>query len=66
MSSPSTRRDPWTKLHAWRNHPVFRGTNQLRAAFPGLGIATVAFTAYCIGEWAFSKNSSKHVEGTHH
>ncbi|KAI8057275.1 hypothetical protein BDF22DRAFT_616539 [Syncephalis plumigaleata] len=66
MSSPTTRRDPWAKLHAWRNHPVFHSRNQLRGAFPGLGIATVAFTVYCLGEWAFSKKSHKSVENGHH
>jgi NADH dehydrogenase (ubiquinone) 1 beta subcomplex subunit 3 len=66
MSSPTARRDPWAKLHAWRNHSIFQGRNQLRSTFPGLGIATVAFAAYCLGEWAFSKKSHKSVEGGHH
>ncbi|RKP24786.1 hypothetical protein SYNPS1DRAFT_16629 [Syncephalis pseudoplumigaleata] len=66
MSSSTTpRRDPWAKLHAWRNHPVFHGRNQLRLAFPGLGIATVAFAVYCVGEWALAKKPSRHVEGGH-
>ncbi|KAJ1504947.1 hypothetical protein HMI55_006834 [Coelomomyces lativittatus] len=48
-SSPlNSNPDPWARHHAWRYHPVFSTSNQLKHAFPGLGIATVAFTFYCI------------------
>ncbi|RKP10569.1 NADH dehydrogenase 1 beta subcomplex subunit 3 [Thamnocephalis sphaerospora] len=65
QSSSTVRRDPWAKLEAWRKHPVFSRTAQLRASFPGLGIATVAFAAYCGVEWALTKKSDKPAEGHH-
>ncbi|ERM99784.1 hypothetical protein AMTRI_Chr11g158830 [Amborella trichopoda] len=40
----------------WRKHPMLG--NQLRHATPGLGIAIVAFTIYCVGEAAYNRFSS--------
>ncbi|PGH20384.1 hypothetical protein AJ80_03652 [Polytolypa hystricis UAMH7299] len=54
--------DPWKRREAWRYTGPFSRWSRLRSAFPGLGIATVAFTAYCAYEWAFL--SDKHDE--HH
>ena len=41
-------KDPWTKREAWRNHSYFSVKNRSRNMFPGLGIATIAFTAYVL------------------
>jgi NADH dehydrogenase (ubiquinone) 1 beta subcomplex subunit 3 len=38
---------------AWRYHGTFTRWNRFRAAFPGLGIATVAFAGYCTYEYFF-------------
>jgi NADH dehydrogenase (ubiquinone) 1 beta subcomplex subunit 3 len=59
-NSTTTRRDPWAKLEAWRKHAIFSRSAQFRGAFPGLGIATVAFAAYCGIEWAMNNNKEKH------
>ncbi|KAH0766851.1 hypothetical protein KY285_002722 [Solanum tuberosum] len=40
----------------WRKHPML--SNQFRHAFPGLGIAVVAFSIYCVGEFAYNKMST--------
>ncbi|GFY94380.1 NADH dehydrogenase [ubiquinone] 1 beta subcomplex subunit 3-B like [Actinidia chinensis var. chinensis] len=37
----------------WRKHPMLK--SQLRHAFPGLGIALVAFGVYLVGEAAYNK-----------
>jgi len=42
----SLYRDPWAKREAWRKHPVFSSRAMLKGAFPGFGIAVVAFTIY--------------------
>ncbi|KAI8871531.1 hypothetical protein GQ42DRAFT_93466 [Ramicandelaber brevisporus] len=47
--------DPWAKADVWRNHSFFGFRNNLRGMFPGLGIATVIFTAYCVGEYLYDK-----------
>lgn len=48
MSSPGPQlyRDPWAKREAWRKHPIFSSRSLLKSAFPGLGIAIVAFSVY--------------------
>ncbi|KAI9140828.1 NADH-ubiquinone oxidoreductase B12 subunit family-domain-containing protein [Paraphysoderma sedebokerense] len=51
-------RNPWARVDAWRNHPIFSRTAMFRGAFPGLGIATVAFTIYCVGEYVMESNQS--------
>jgi NADH dehydrogenase (ubiquinone) 1 beta subcomplex subunit 3 len=40
--------DPWAKLEAWRKHPVYSRTAQIRGLFPGFGIAVVAFSTYVV------------------
>jgi NADH dehydrogenase (ubiquinone) 1 beta subcomplex subunit 3 len=53
--------DPWARLHAWRYHPIFSRQAQLRGAFPGLGIATVAFAGYCVAEkFLWNEDHSHH------
>ncbi|OIT06923.1 nadh dehydrogenase [ubiquinone] 1 beta subcomplex subunit 3-b, partial [Nicotiana attenuata] len=44
------------KRDEWRKHPML--TNQFRHAFPSLGIAVVAFSIYCVDEFAYNKMSS--------
>ena len=38
--------DPWARLYAIRDHPYFSPIQKVRRAFPGLGIALVAFGVY--------------------
>ncbi|KAI8980819.1 NADH-ubiquinone oxidoreductase B12 subunit family-domain-containing protein [Pilobolus umbonatus] len=52
--------DPWAKREAWRKSPIFSKTSNLKTLFPGLGIATVAFAAYCTYEHFFLNKSNKH------
>ncbi|XP_047306882.1 NADH dehydrogenase [ubiquinone] 1 beta subcomplex subunit 3-B-like [Impatiens glandulifera] len=50
----------------WRKHPML--SNQFRHAFPGLGIAVVAFSIYCVGEYAYDKiyaPSHSHSSSSH-
>ena len=44
---------------AWRYEGAFTRWNRFSGAFPGLGIATVAFTGYCLYEHFF-------MESDHH
>ena len=52
--------DPWAKREAWRKHPLFSKGSNFRTMFPGLGIATVAFIAYCGVENFFLKYEKHH------
>lgn len=52
--------DPWYRFYEWKTHPYFSKTNQLKKAFPGLGIATVAFGLYCIYDEFIVKKNSGH------
>ncbi|KAI7867744.1 NADH-ubiquinone oxidoreductase B12 subunit family-domain-containing protein [Spinellus fusiger] len=52
--------DPWAKREAWRRHSFFVKTNSVRSIFPGLGLATVAFAAYCGYEAIFLKDKKHH------
>lgn len=47
---------------AWRYQGVFTRFNRFKRAFPGLGIATVAFAGYCAYEHFFLKDEH-HGEG---
>ncbi|KAK8213164.1 hypothetical protein M8818_002462 [Zalaria obscura] len=38
--------DPWKRAEAWRYTGPFTRWNRLKGAFPGLGVATVAFGVY--------------------
>lgn len=54
--------DPWAKREAWRKSPIFSKPSNLKTLFPGLGIATVAFAAYCTYEHFFLNKKG----GNHH
>jgi NADH dehydrogenase (ubiquinone) 1 beta subcomplex subunit 3 len=38
--------DPWARLYTMRSHPFFSPMHRLKRAFPGLGIAIVAFGVF--------------------
>lgn len=38
--------NPWAKRDEWRYTGQFTRFNRFKSAFPGFGIAVVAFTAY--------------------
>ncbi|EIW62662.1 uncharacterized protein TRAVEDRAFT_114259 [Trametes versicolor FP-101664 SS1] len=52
---PQLYRDPWAKREAWRKHPVFSRRAMFARAFPGFGVAVVAFTTYVIAENMLTK-----------
>lgn len=41
-------KDPWYRREAWRWNPYFSPINVFRKSFPGLGIASLAFSAYLV------------------
>lgn len=49
-------RDPWARAEQWRYTGPFTRSNRLKRAFPGLGIATVAFAGYLVYEAVFMKD----------
>lgn len=71
-------KDPWAKKYerprhsckhiltiyseAWRYSGPFTRWNRFKGAFPGLGIAVVAFTGYVVFEQLFLKDSHGHAE----
>ncbi|KAI9762666.1 MAG: hypothetical protein M4579_000284 [Chaenotheca gracillima] len=71
QSSGQPARDPWARAEHWRYTGPFTRFNRLRGSFPGLGIATVAFAAYCGYEYVFLKDdhsghgSAEHSEAQH-
>ncbi|KAH8910114.1 hypothetical protein BR93DRAFT_966163 [Coniochaeta sp. PMI_546] len=52
-SAGQPRYDPWERAEAWRYTGRFSRFNRFKGAFPGLGIATVAFAGYCAYEYFF-------------
>jgi NADH dehydrogenase (ubiquinone) 1 beta subcomplex subunit 3 len=50
---------------AWRYTGPFTRWNRFKSAFPGLGIATVAFAAYCGYEYLFLNDDHGHGESGH-
>ncbi|KAI0527916.1 NADH-ubiquinone oxidoreductase B12 subunit family-domain-containing protein [Xylaria bambusicola] len=50
------RYDPWERAEAWRYTGMFSRWNRFKSAFPGLGIATVAFAVYLGYEQMFLKD----------
>ena len=50
---------------AWRYTGPFTRFNRFKSAFPGLGIATVAFAAYCGYEYLFMKDENHGQAGGH-
>ncbi|KAI8962460.1 NADH-ubiquinone oxidoreductase B12 subunit family-domain-containing protein [Daldinia sp. FL1419] len=68
-SAGQPRYDPWERAEAWRYTGQFTRWNRFKNAFPGLGIATVAFVAYLGFEKLFLGGDEHHGEGhgeTHH
>ncbi|TVY88861.1 hypothetical protein LAWI1_G006181 [Lachnellula willkommii] len=60
------KNDPWARAEAWRYSGPFTRWNRFKGSFPGLGIATVAFAAYCGYEYLFLKDDHHgHAEGGH-
>ncbi|KFY09472.1 hypothetical protein V492_05485 [Pseudogymnoascus sp. VKM F-4246] len=57
------RGDPWRRREAWRYNGPFTRLKRFRGSFPGLGIATVAFTAYCAYEHFFLQDDHHHEAG---
>ncbi len=60
--APATSRGDWWRerltgrargSEAWRYQGQFTRWNRFRRGFPGLGIATAAFAAYCTYEYFF-------------
>ncbi|KAF1915637.1 hypothetical protein BDU57DRAFT_518708 [Ampelomyces quisqualis] len=49
-SANSTTGDPWARREQWRYTGPFTRFQRFKGAFPGLGIATVAFSAYLAAE----------------
>ncbi|CAK7240164.1 MAG: hypothetical protein STHCBS139747_001601 [Sporothrix thermara] len=65
-ASAPPRYDPWERhSEAWRYRGQFSRWNRFKAGFPGLGIATVAFAAYCGFEHFFLKGDD-HGHGDGH
>ncbi|KAF4625938.1 hypothetical protein G7Y89_g12225 [Cudoniella acicularis] len=67
-STGPSANDPWAKAEAWRYTGPFTRLNRFKGSFPGLGIATVAFAAYCGYEYLFLKDEhhgESHGEGHH-
>ncbi|KAJ4302867.1 hypothetical protein N0V90_001758 [Kalmusia sp. IMI 367209] len=60
-----TKGDPWARYEQWRYTGPFSRWNRFKGAFPGLGIATVAFAGYCVVEAVFFKDDhhEHHEEG---
>ncbi|KAI1167437.1 NADH-ubiquinone oxidoreductase B12 subunit family-domain-containing protein [Nemania serpens] len=54
------RYDPWERAEAWRYTGTFSRWNRFKGAFPGLGIATVAFAVYLGYEQFFLKKEDHH------
>lgn len=52
--------NPWAKRDAWRYEGQFSRVNRFKSAFPGLGIAIVAFSGYLVYEKVFLKKDEHH------
>ncbi|EMC97094.1 hypothetical protein BAUCODRAFT_32837 [Baudoinia panamericana UAMH 10762] len=57
--------DPWARHEAWRYTGPFTRWSRLRGAFPGLGIATVAFAGYMVYETLFMSPAHGHGDEHH-
>lgn len=66
-SANGTKGDPWARYEAWRYTGPFTRFNRFKSAFPGLGIATVAFAGYLVAEeFYFKDEHAHHDEEKHH
>ncbi|KAH7002012.1 NADH-ubiquinone oxidoreductase B12 subunit family-domain-containing protein [Ilyonectria destructans] len=61
-STGTPRYDPWERNEAWRYTGTFSRWNRFKNAFPGLGIASVAFAGYCGYEYFFLGDDHHHGE----
>lgn len=52
--------NPWAKRDAWRYTGQFSRFNRFKNAFPGLGIAIVAFSGYVAYEKFVLKKDDHH------
>jgi NADH dehydrogenase (ubiquinone) 1 beta subcomplex subunit 3 len=52
--------NPWAKRDAWRYQGQFTRLNRFKTAFPGFGIAVVAFAGYLAYEQVFAKTHQAH------
>lgn len=48
--------NPWAKRDAWRYQDQFTRLNRFKGAFPGLGIAIGAFSAYLVYDKVIKKD----------
>ncbi|KAF2417247.1 hypothetical protein EJ08DRAFT_600105 [Tothia fuscella] len=64
-SSGQPATDPWRRAEVWRYTGPFTRFNRFKSAFPGLGIATVAFGVYLVAEQVFFKEEHHHEEKEH-
>lgn len=65
QATTTSNGNPWAKRDAWRYQGQFTRFNRFKNAFPGLGIATVAFALYCGYEQLVLKKND-HDEHNHH
>ncbi|KAK0310038.1 hypothetical protein LTR01_004237 [Friedmanniomyces endolithicus] len=61
-------KDPWARNEAWRYSGPFTRGNRFRGAFPGFGIAVVAFAGYMVYEQVFltSAHDTHGAAAEHH
>jgi len=52
--------NPWAKRDAWRYEGQFSRLNRFKTAFPGFGIAVVAFAGYVAYEKLFLTKEDEH------
>ncbi|KAF2964551.1 hypothetical protein GQX73_g9030 [Xylaria multiplex] len=65
-SAGQPRYDPWERAEAWRYTGTFSRWNRFKGAFPGLGIATVAFAVYLGYEQLFLQDDHHDAHGSEH
>ncbi|KAI9830748.1 MAG: hypothetical protein M1819_005412 [Sarea resinae] len=65
-ASGTPAKDPWARAEAWRYSGPFSRFNRLKGGLPGLGIASVAFAAYCGYEYLFLNDGHGGEHGQDH
>ncbi|TGJ81986.1 hypothetical protein E0Z10_g6772 [Xylaria hypoxylon] len=66
QSAGQPRYDPWERAETWRYSGTFSRWNRFKGAFPGLGIATVAFAVYLGYEQFFLQDDHHDAHGNEH
>jgi NADH dehydrogenase (ubiquinone) 1 beta subcomplex subunit 3 len=56
----NVNKDPWFRREAWRWDPYFSKENVFRRAFPGLGLAAVAFSVYLVYDFMVEGEKKSH------